>query len=372
MNPGLYIHIPFCISKCHYCNFYSVTSLEHVSDFLESLFKEMTMYRDRFETFDTLYIGGGTPSVLFIEHLEELMQRIGETFDLSTDSEITLEANPGDLDTAYLTSLRKTGINRLNIGVQSFNDAILSLFGRRHTGKEALEAMEAARTAGFDNIGIDLIYGVPGHDIQDWMETLDQALSFHPEHLSCYQLTLEPETPLGMIYSEGTSGLPDEEREYDFFMKTSEKLGDAGYVHYEVSNFARNSMLASRHNQKYWDHTPYLGLGPSAHSFQKNKRWWNHSSLPAYIHDIEQGKYPVEEAEVLTDDQLCLEALSLGLRTKQGINCADFKTTYHVDLLTKKKEIIAKLKDEGLVVIKNGSLSPTRLGLAVADSLSLI
>ncbi|MBN2515931.1 MAG: radical SAM family heme chaperone HemW [Deltaproteobacteria bacterium] len=372
MQPGIYIHIPFCISKCHYCNFYSVTSREYVPDFLESLFKEMAMYRDQFETFDTLYIGGGTPSVLPAEHLEELIQRIGNTFDLLPDSEITLEANPGDLDATYLTALRKTGINRLNIGVQSFDDAVLSLLGRRHTGTEALAAMEASRTAGFDNIGIDLIYCVPGQDMHGWMKTLDQALNFNPEHLSCYQLTLEPETPLGMIYRKGTAGLPDEEREYDFFIKTSEKLEDAGYIHYEVSNFARNGTFASRHNQKYWDHTPYLGLGPSAHSFKKNKRWWNHSSLPAYIHDIEQGKTPVEEAEVLTDDQLRLEALSLGLRTKKGINCIDFNMKYHVDLLTEKKEIIAKLKDGGLVDIQNGSLSPTRYGLAVADSLSLI
>jgi oxygen-independent coproporphyrinogen-3 oxidase len=347
-------------------------SLEYVPGYLESLFKEMTMYRNRFDMFDTLYIGGGTPSVLSIEHLEKLIRRIGETFELSPDSEMTLEANPGDLDETYLKAIRKTGINRLNIGVQSFDDAILSLLGRRHSGKEALAAMEMSRTAGFDNIGIDLIYGIPGQEMHAWTKTLDQVLRFQPEHLSCYQLTLEPETPLGMMYREGTAGLPDEDREYDFFIKTSEKLEDAGYIHYEVSNFARDGMFASRHNQKYWDHTPYLGLGPSAHSFKKNKRWWNHSSLPAYMHDIEKGKPPVEEAEVLTDDQLRLEALSLGLRTKKGINFADFTMKYHIDLMAEKRDIIAKLKDEGLIDIKNGSLSPTRRGLAVADSLSLI
>jgi len=372
MLPGLYIHIPFCISKCHYCNFYSVTSLEYVPDFLKSLYKEMAMYRERFETFDTLYIGGGTPSALPIDSLEELIQKVGNTFDLSPDSEMTLEANPGDLDATYLTELRKTGINRLNIGVQSFDDAILSLLGRRHSGQDALVAMGMSRTAGFDNIGLDLIYCVPGQDMHGWMKTLDQALNFNPEHLSCYQLTLEPGTPLGMIYRKGPPGFSDEEREYDFFMKTSEKLEDAGYIHYEVSNFARDGILASQHNQKYWDHTPYLGLGPSAHSFKKNKRWWNHSSLPAYIHDIEQGTPPVEEAEVLTNEQLCLEALSLGLRTKKGINFTDFKMKYHVDLLSEKKEIIATLKAEGLVNVKNGSLSPTRRGLVIADSLSLL
>ena len=372
MLPGLYIHIPFCISKCHYCNFYSVTHLEYIPGFLKSLYEEMEIYRNRFETFDTLYIGGGTPSILPIEHLEELMERIEETFELSPDCEVTLEANPGDLDKTYLTALRRTGINRLNIGVQSFDDGLLSFLGRRHTGKDALVAMETSRNAGFDNIGLDLIYGVPRQNMQGWMKTLDQALNFNPEHLSCYQLTLEPETLLGKSYREGMYVTIDEDHEYDFFIKTSEKLEDTGYIHYEVSNFAKNGMFASRHNQKYWDHIPYLGLGPSAHSFQGNKRWWNHSSLSTYIHDVDQGKSPVEDAEVLMDDQLRLEAFSLGLRTKKGINCTDFNIKYHVNLLSEHQDIIAILQNEGLVEIKNGWLSPTRRGLAVADRLSLI
>ena len=372
MNPGLYIHIPFCISKCHYCNFYSVTSLDLVSGFLESLFKEIRMYRDRFEMFDTLYIGGGTPSLLQTGQIKELLKRVRESFTLPSDSEITMEANPGDLNPTYLESLLETGINRLNIGVQSFDNSILSFLGRRHSKEDAVHAIENSRSAGLENIGLDLIYGVPEQDMNGWMKTLDQALSFNPEHLSCYQLTIEPGTPLAMSCQKGRTALPDEELQYNFFIKTSEKLEDAGYTHYEVSNFARGMNYASRHNQKYWNHVPYLGLGPSAHSFENNKRWWNRRTLLKYIQDTEKGKPPVEEAEYLTEDQLRLEALCLGLRTKKGINLSDFRRKYNYDLLIEKKEIISKLMGEGLVDIENGYLYPSRCGLAVADSLSLI
>ncbi len=372
MNPGLYIHIPFCISKCNYCNFYSVTSLDLISDFLESLFTEMGMYRGQFEVFDTLYIGGGTPSVLRIEQIEKLLEKAEESFVFSPDSEITIEVNPGDVNATFLKALLKTGVNRINLGIQSFDNTILSFLGRRHSHKEAISTLEMSRDAGFDNLGFDLIYGVPGQDMNGWTQTLEQALSFNPEHLSCYELTVEPGTPLAASCRKGNITLPDEELQYDFFIKTSEKLEDAGYIHYEVSNFARGMTYASGHNQKYWNHTPYLGLGPSAHSLLHNKRWWNHKSLRTYISNIKKGKPPVEDAEYLTKDQLCLEALCLGLRTKKGINLCDFKREYNYDLLIEKKEIIMKLIDGGLIDIKNGYIYPSRRGLAMADSLSLI
>lgn len=372
MNPGLYIHIPFCISKCNYCNFYSVTSLDLISDFLESLFKEMEMYHGQFEVFDTLYIGGGTPSVLRIKQIEELLKRAKDNFSLSPDSEITIEVNPGDLNPTYLESLLDTGINRINIGVQSFDNAVLSFIGRRHSDKKAFSALEMSRDAGFDNVGLDLIYGLPGQNMDGWMQTLEQALSFNPEHLSCYELTVEPETPLAASCRNDDIILPDEELQYNFFMKTSEKLEEAGYIHYEVSNFARGMTYASSHNQKYWNHTPYLGLGPSAHSFLHTKRWWNHRFLFTYISSIKRGTHPVEDVEYLRKDQLFLETLYLGLRTKKGINLCDFKRKYDYDLLIEKKEIIMKLIDEEFINIKDGYIYPSRRGLAMADSLSLV
>jgi oxygen-independent coproporphyrinogen-3 oxidase len=235
-----------------------------------------------------------------------------------------------------------------------------------------MSALEASRAAGFHNIGLDLIYGVPGQSIDSWLDTLKQAVAFSPEHLSCYQLTLEPKTPLGKRYQAGEFSIPGEELQYEFFMKTSQFLEGAGYIHYEVSNFARGTELASRHNQKYWDHSPYLGLGPAAHSFQDNQRWWNHHSLDQYLAAINAGNLPIEETETLTMEQLRLEALYLGLRTKKGIFLQDFKNRYHYDLFTEKKEILTKLEGEGFITIQDGHLYPTQTGLAVADRLSLI
>jgi oxygen-independent coproporphyrinogen-3 oxidase len=217
-----------------------------------------------------------------------------------------------------------------------------------------------------------LIYGVPAQNIESWLGTLKQAVAFSPEHVSCYQLTLEPKTPLGLRYNAGEFSLPGEESQYEFFIKTSEFLEDAGYIHYEVSNFALGTEYTSRHNQKYWDHSPYLGLGPSAHSFQGNRRWWNHHSLDRYLAAINAGNLPIEETEILTMQQLRLEALYLGLRTKKGVSLQDFENQYHYDLFTEKKEILDKLKEEGFISIRDGCLCPTQTGLAIADSLSLI
>jgi oxygen-independent coproporphyrinogen-3 oxidase len=374
--PGLYIHIPFCITKCPYCDFYSLTSISAIPAFLEALFKEMEMYCNRFNPFDTVYIGGGTPSALSPQQMEDILMSVQENFDLISTPEITpeitVETNPADLDRSFLESMREIGINRINIGVQSFDEKVLDFLGRRHSAKQAISAIEASRKVGFCNIGLDLIYGVPEQGIDSWLDTLKQAVAFSPEHISCYQLTLETKTPLGMRYQAGEFSLPGEELQHEFFMKTSELLEDAGYIHYEVSNFALGTKFTSRHNQKYWDHSPYLGLGPSAHSFQYNRRWWNHPSLDQYLAAINAGNLPIEETEILMIEQLRLEAQYLGLRTKKGVSLQDLKNRYDYDLFTEKKEMLDKLQEEGLISIQNGYLYPTQTGLAVADSLSLI
>jgi len=375
-TPGLYIHIPFCITKCLYCDFYSLTSISAIPDFLDALFKEMEIYHNRFNPFDTVYIGGGTPSLLSPQQLESILKRVRKNFDLISNTEITpeitIETNPADLDRSSLESMREIGINRINIGVQSFDEKILNFLGRRHSVKQAISAVEASRKARFHNIGLDLIYGVPEQDINSWLDTLKQAVAFSPEHISCYQLTLEAKTPLGIRYQAGEFSLPGEELQYEFFMKTSEFLKDAGYIHYEVSNFAKGPGCTSRHNQKYWDHSPYLGLGPSAHSFQCNRRWWNHRSLDQYLAVINAGNLPFEETEILTMEQLRLEALYLGLRTKKGVSLQDFKNQYYYDLFKEKKKILSKLEEEGFISIQDGYLYPTQTGFAVADRLALI
>ena len=255
---------------------------------------------------------------------------------------------------------------------QHFDEVVLNLLGRRHNRRQALSALKTAEKAGFDNTGMDLIYGAPGQEILSWTDTLRLALSFNPAHLSCYQLTVEPGTPLSIGQAKGEISLPDEETLADLFFQTADITEKAGYIHYEVSNFARNVELQSRHNQKYWDHASYLGLGPAAHSFDGLRRWWNHPSLPAYIKDLEKRTPPVAASETLTDEQLRLEAVFLGLRTKSGICFQDYKLRYGYDLLSEKAEIISLLAERGLIEIKTGFLRPTLAGMAVADSLAFI
>jgi oxygen-independent coproporphyrinogen III oxidase len=373
--PGLYIHIPFCLKKCAYCGFYSLTDLTLIPGFLAALRREMSLNKDIHREFDTVYIGGGTPSVLAASDLGRLIGDIRTAFAITSDAEITLEANPGDITVGLLAKLRSAGVNRLNIGCQSFDDETLAFLGRRHQARQAREAIRMARDAGFDNLGIDLIYGLPfppADAFAIWLATLRTTLSFHPEHLSCYQLTVEADTPLADLHRKGDITIPDLDLQARYFFRTAEILEEAGYRQYEVSNFARGDCFHSRHNSKYWNHTPYLGLGPAAHSFDGRQRRWNHRSLAAYLRDLVAGKPPVADSEVLSDEQLRLEALFLGFRTRRGIHLEDFKRCHGQDLLAEKGEILRKLTEDSLVEIREGFLMPTLAGMAVADSLALI
>jgi oxygen-independent coproporphyrinogen III oxidase len=387
--PGLYIHIPFCLWKCAYCGFYSITDRSLIPAFRSALRREMALYRGWATSFDTLYIGGGTPSVLPEGNLEGLIADIQASFAIATDAEITVEANPADITESLLAALRRSGVNRLNVGVQSFDDDSLALLGRRHTALQAIGAIQRVHDAGFVNIGLDLIYGLPSSPAEGangdmmphrvpicsplttWLATLNTAISLNPDHLSCYQLTLEEGTPLTERYLRGEVILPDESRQADFFLRTAQILEESGYRHYEISNFARHGR-ESRHNRKYWNHVPYLGLGPAAHSFSGRERRWNRNSVDAYIGDLESGREPIEAREILSDEQLRLEALFLGFRTRRGICLEAFKARYGRNLLADKGDMIERLSGEGLVEIRDGFLRPTRSGMAVADSLALI
>jgi oxygen-independent coproporphyrinogen-3 oxidase len=369
---GLYIHIPFCLSKCGYCSFYSVKSVNLIPEYVAALKKEIKHYLNAFSSFDTLYIGGGTPSLLNPQQLAEIFTAINKYYKIDDRAEITMEVNPGDISVEYFQALRALGINRINIGIQSFDDKILRLLGRRHSSLEAIAAIDAARAAGFDNLGIDLIYGIHGQGIKSWINNLQKAVSYKPEHISCYQLSLGDKTSLYKKYSSEGWQLPDEKTELKLFLTTAEKLEDSGYIQYEVSNFARSDKFKSRHNQKYWQQKPYLGLGPAANSFLENKRFWNKAAVKTYLNEIAQGKMPVEETETLSSEQMQLEALFLGLRTKEGIDLKRYKTKYGVDLFVEKRKIIDALIKNKLVELENGFLRPTRAGMAIADSLALI
>ncbi|MBM4300681.1 MAG: radical SAM family heme chaperone HemW [Deltaproteobacteria bacterium] len=363
--PGLYVHIPFCKSKCPYCDFYSITTTDQIGAFLSALDAEARLYRDQFPAFDSLFLGGGTPSWLGEAHLTGLMKNLRRHFTFATDSEITLEANPDDLTADKLALLRDLGINRLSLGVQSFDEAELRFLGRRHTARQTKAALLLIRAAGFTNLGLDLMYGLPGQTLDAWINTLKTALSFAPEHLSCYQLTVADATPLGRRVAAGQVGLPDEETQREFFLLTANFLTARGYLHYEVANFAREEKYVCRHNVKYWTRTPYLGLGPAAHSFQAGRRWWNFSSVGDYCSSLDAGQPPVAGEESLTPARIRLETLYLGFRTREGVSLGTIREQ------PDGNAIVAMLTQAGLVRLDHDRVIATADGLVVADRLPL-
>ena len=276
---GLYVHVPFCRTKCIYCDFYSVTRPGEEDAWLTALGQEIMLYKDRFSRIRLpLYRRRHAHLSSMRGRSAALFQTLHEHFRFSADAEITIEANPDDISGPTAAALKSLGVNRLSLGIQSFDDGELAFLRRRHTAAGAEDALEAAIGAGFSNIGIDLMYGLPGQTQDTWLATLERALSFNPAHLSCYQLTPEGETPLNRMVGTGRILLPDEEEAADLFLLTSRFLEAHGFTHYEVSNFAASRRLFCRHNQKYWNHVHYLGLGPAAHSFDGTRRWWNYRS----------------------------------------------------------------------------------------------
>jgi len=364
-HPGLYIHVPFCNSKCPYCGFYSTVSKSGRSEWVEALIKEMEIYHGEFDRFDTIYLGGGTPSCLDTNDLKKILKGVKVNLDLYDDLEITMESNPSDLSLEKIKVIKELNINRINLGIQSFDNNDLKVLGRRHTSSQAIEAIKDLRDCDFNNLGIDLIYGLPGQTIKKWKRNLEEAVSFKPEHISCYELTIEKKTPFSVRLKKGSLELPDEDLQAELFLKTSEFLQEQGYLHYEVSNFSKGESNISRHNSKYWDRTPYLGLGPSAHSFQNSTRWWNVSSVRRYCEALENGKQPVKEVEGLTEEQILLETVSLGLRTCRGIEMTV------ISKRPKWEKMVTDMVNSGHIQIKGSRVIPTVKGLLVADYLPL-
>ena len=378
-SPGLYVHVPFCQTKCPYCDFYSITSPHLISDYLEALEREAQLYKDTFHSFDSLYLGGGTPSLLDGPQLCALVESLRRHFDFAQDTEFTLEANPDDITTEKLHLFRDLGVNRLSLGVQSFNEQELVFLKRRHTARQTLAALEMIRAAGFDNLGLDLMYGLPEQTLRGWTTTMATALRFAPEHLSCYQLTISAgetpalPTPFARLAARGELTLPDDEAQRDFFLLTRQFLEDHGYIQYEVSNFARGEgpqagglcHYLCRHNRKYWDHTPYLGLGVAAHSFRAGRRWWNFSSVAQYCTAVGAGGTPLAGSETLTAEQLRLESLCLGFRTREGVALEIIRQ------FPGWEAVLSELQESGLAQLTDGRVAATPLGLVVADRLPL-
>lgn len=329
---GIYIHIPFCRSKCDYCDFYSLAGrddrMDQYQKALLSHIRETAPLAQDFPV-DTIYIGGGTPSYYGAKRLKELLGVVHKLYKVEKDAEVTVECNPDSVDVKSLKILRKAGVNRLSMGMQSANACELERIHRIHTPQQVNEATTAARKAGFTNLSLDLIYGLPGQTMGSWKATVEHALSLIPQHLSCYGLKVEEGTPLAARVAEGEV-LPDDDQQADLYLWTVGRLERAGYPQYEISNFAKPG-FASRHNLRYWLTQPYIGFGPGAHSDFGGRRYSFVRDLDAYIQGVLQGGDIIQESEIIPKRERCGEYLMLRLRTVQGINEQEYRSTYFMD-----------------------------------------
>lgn len=365
---GLYIHVPFCARRCVYCDFYSNTDRSLVAPYIEALIREMELREDYLngEAIETIYLGGGTPSLLREADLDRLFKAIDRLYGLGDAKEITIEGNPDDLHPDYVGQLKHLPINRISMGIQSFHDDDLRLLNRRHSAQQAIEAVENCVKAGLENISIDLIYGLPGQTPERWAKNLDTAISLQVPHLSAYHLTYEKGTPLDRMREAGQITPIDEDTSLILFGQLIDQLGKAGYEHYEISNFARPNRY-SRHNNSYWQGIPYIGLGPSAHSYDTKSRQWNIASIGSYIKAIQEGQLPFEREELSVHDQYD-DYIITRTRTSWGSNPSEILTlfgqAYHDYFMCQA----TKAQTKGLLEIHDGNFRLTRAGIFISDS----
>ncbi len=366
---GLYLHIPFCKQACHYCDFHFSTNLQLLSSVVESMVLEMELRKDylKGEPVDTVYFGGGTPSLLPAAALEQILVQVARIFP-GKKQEITLEANPDDLNPNTLASWKSLGIDRLSLGIQSFQDEILTAYNRAHNAKQAKQAIQLGRAAGFEKFSIDLIYGFPHADHSLWEKDLKEALALDPGHISAYSLTVEPKTTLGNWTKKGKFIPAEEEFVAQQFEWLQEQCDQAGYLQYEISNFCRPNQAAI-HNSNYWKRIPYLGIGPSAHSFDGSTRCSNPPSNSHYIKALSSGKLPFV-LEKLEKEELINEEILTCLRTSWGLDTESLAERHQLDLLRIKETSIAKLTALGMIHTEGKTLTLTRKGQLLADSIA--
>ena len=388
---GIYIHIPFCRSRCIYCGFYSTTALDLRQRYVDALCREMEIRGTRKEEggkrndeeIETIYLGGGTPSQLTPSQLRQLFIYINKVYPLTSEREITIEVNPDDVTVEFAALLQQLPVNRVSMGIQTFDDQRLRFLHRRHTSRQAIEAVSILRAAGIRNLSIDLMYGFPGETLSDWQSDIDSALSLNVEHISAYCLMIEEGTPLHRMLKQHNGDCPlceqrselqgdcpqcvDEETERSMYYTLIDRLTAAGYEHYEISNFARPG-FRSRHNSSYWNGTPYIGLGAAAHSYDIHSRSWNIADINAYIEGIERGERLFEE-ELLDDDTRYNDAVTVGLRTCEGINLDTLPKKYRDYCMKNARRYL----DDGLLELSvvgnltSPTLHLTRRGLFVSD-----
>jgi len=373
---SLYLHIPFCERKCLYCDFYSIENLDPMESFLEALDREIGMSGSSWkaETFDTVFYGGGTPSLLTPAQLERIQSRLHSTFTIAPDAEITLETNPGTVTPAKLTAYRALGINRLSIGVQSFREEELKFLSRIHDAAQGRACVAMARQAGFDNVSLDLIFSLPGQLPEDWELTLHQALELEPDHISAYSLIVEDNTPLARMVAARQVSPNPLEAEAALYERTMELMEQHGFEHYEVSNYARPGRR-SRHNSAYWTHVNYLSFGPSGHSFRVKEawtsasRWANVANISTYIERLTRGEAPVASRENLGIHQLMNERIFLGLRS-DGVDLGRFAADFGTEFPAAKGVLLRELITHGKGVLDGPVFRLTSEGFLVCDEIA--
>lgn len=364
---GIYIHIPFCRSKCNYCNFFSVVSQKKISEVLISIERELALKRDCISEYqiDTIYFGGGTPSLIPARWIAQLLAVVKNHYRLAVSPEITIEANPDDISKPVIDDWQGAGITRISLGVQSFNDRDLRYLNRLHDSKQALKAVEAISSSSFDSFSVDLVFGIPGADMNIWKHNLSLLTGMGVPHISVYGLTVEEKTPLYHFIQKNKMKAPNEEDMVRQFEQTMLLLQHAGYDHYEISNYAKPGHY-SKHNTAYWTSVPYLGFGPSAHSFFHQTRGWNASSIHAYLEDIAHGNL-FSAAEKLSLSDRYNEYILTGMRTSWGIDLNYIEKTFGMSYFKKCLNSIASMHDTGWICQSDNILTLTKKGKLVAD-----
>ncbi|MFH6961638.1 radical SAM family heme chaperone HemW [Flavobacterium plurextorum] len=371
---GIYIHIPFCKQACHYCDFHFSTSMKKKDEMVLALAKEIAMRKNELldsaqndNKIETIYFGGGTPSVLSNEEINFLISEVYKNYTVSENPEITLEANPDDLSAERILELSRSPINRLSIGIQSFYEEDLKMMNRAHNSAEAKKCLEEA-TKYFDNISLDLIYGIPGMTDEMWKQNIETALSFGVPHISSYALTVEPKTALSKLIQTGKIAEPQDEAASNHFMILVDTLQKNGFIHYELSNFGKENYF-SKNNSAYWLGKKYIGIGPSAHSYDGEKRGWNIANNSLYLKAIQNNELPIE-TEILTISDRYNEYIMTGLRTIWGVSLERIENEFGLEYLNYLKKQSQKFLDDGLLSIENNILKPTPRGKFLTDGIA--
>ncbi|KAB2846197.1 MAG: radical SAM family heme chaperone HemW, partial [Melioribacteraceae bacterium] len=365
-----YIHIPFCDHKCIYCDFYSIITSDNISNYLKALKKEIEYYSKIYsgwrELF-TIYFGGGTPSLMEPFYIAEIINHIKNNFNVTQDAEVTLETNPGTVDLNKFVEFKKAGVNRISVGIQSFDQNELKFLTRIHNSETASQTILNAKEAGFENISLDLIFNLPGQTKQKWMSNLEKAAALPVKHISAYSLILERGTILNKMVIDGKVEMQDEDYDAELYEETIDFLLAKGFEQYEVSNFAKPGYECI-HNKAYWDYTEYLSFGTSAHSFIKNERWWNYSSLKFYINAIEKMNHAVTGSEILTEEEMMEEYVMLALRG-EGLYLDKLQNRFGNKWINRNNEYLSSLIKDQFIIKKNNFLKFTKKGYALCDEI---